>query len=175
MVWAQRRKNRVDRHREHLLAESRAQLEIELSSFSARGASPVTCDAELDSPASLVAQDFPDAPVVQGARGQDSPVVHDAHDRKRRRHVTVQDYPWKFVSPQLLDRNGREILYPVEDDRDRWWARKMECAINHHRDLAERDMDGLQAHSLEIVRRVQQKMAKEKCCFCLGRNEYNNM
>jgi hypothetical protein len=87
----------------------------------------------------------------------------------------VQDYPWKFVSPQLLNRNGREILYPVEDDRDRWWASKMECVIKHHRDLGERDMDGLQAYSLEIVRRVQQKMAKEKCFFCLGRNEFNNM
>jgi hypothetical protein len=76
---------------------------------------------------------------------------------------------------EILNRNGREILYPVEDDRDRWWASKMECVINHHRDLAERDMDGLQAYSLEIVRRVQQKMAKEKCCFCLGRNQFNNM
>jgi len=179
MGWAQRRKNRVDLHREHLLEESRALLvlEMKLSSFSARGASPVSCDAELDSPASLADQDrdFPDAPVVQEACGQDSPVVRDAHDRKRRRHVAVQDYPWKFVSPQLLDRNGREILYPVEDDRDRWWARKMECAINHHRDLGERDLDGLQAYSLEIVKRVQQKMAKEKCCFCLARNEHNNM
>jgi hypothetical protein len=172
MGWAQRRKNRVDRHREHLLAESQALLETELSSFSARGASPVTSDAELDSPASLAAQDFPD---VQDACGQDSPVVQVAHDRKRRRDVTVQDYPWKFVSPQLLDRNGREILYPVEDDRDRWWARKMECAINYHRDVGERDLDGLQAYSLEIVKRVQQKMAKEKCCFCLARNEHNNM
>jgi len=181
MGWAQRRKNRVDLHREHLLAESRALLEMELSSFqvSARGASPVSCDAELDSPASLAVQDqdFPDAPDVQEACGQDSPVVpsRDAHDLKRRRHVAVQDYPQKFVSPQLLDRNGREILYPVEDGRDRWWARKMECAINHHRDLGERDLDGLQAYSLEIVKRVQQKMAKEKCCFCLARNEHNNM
>ena len=180
MGWAQRRKIRVDLHREHLLAESREQLEIELSSesFSARGASPVSCDAELDSPASLVVQDqdFPDSPVVQEACGQeDSPVVRDAHDLKRRRHVAVQDYPWKFVSPQLLDRNGREILYPVEDDRDRCWARKMECAINHHRNLGECDLDGLQAYSLEIVRRVQQKMAKEKCYFCLARNEFANL
>ena len=179
MGWAQRRKNRVDLHREHLLEESRTLLvlEIKLSSFSARGASPVSCDAGLDSPASLADQDqdFPDAPVVQEACGQDSPVVRDAHDRKRRRHVAVQDYPWKFVSPQLLDRNGWEILYPVEDDRDRWSARKMECAINHHRDLGERDLDGLQAYSLEIVKRVQQKMAKEKCCFCLAWNQHNNM
>ena len=70
MGWAQRRKNRVDRHREHLLAECRAHLEFELSSFSARGASPITCDAELDSPASLAAQDFPD---VQDACDQDTP------------------------------------------------------------------------------------------------------
>jgi hypothetical protein len=47
--------------------------------------------------------------------------------------------------------------------------------INHHRDLAERDMDGLPAYSLEIVRRVQQKMAKEKCYFCLARNEFPNV
>ena len=111
------------------------------------------------------------------ACGQDSPVVpsRDAHDLKRRRHVAVQDYPRRFVSPQLLDRNGREILYPVEDGRDRWWARKMECAINHHRDLGERDLDGLQAYSLEIVRRVQQKMAKEKCHFCHARNVFDNL
>jgi hypothetical protein len=88
MGWAPRRKNRVDLHREHLLAESRALLEMELPSFSARGASPVSCDAELDSPASLAAQDFPD---VLDACDQDPPVVQVAHDRKRRRHVTVQD------------------------------------------------------------------------------------
>ncbi len=51
----------------------------------------------------------------------------------------------------------------------------MECVIKHHRDLAERDMGGLQAYSLEIVRRVQKKMAKEKCSFCFGWNEFNNM
>ena len=166
MGWAQHRKNRVDRHREHLLEETKQQLEIELPSDAARGASAVTSDAEQDSPGSLAVQDAPDSPVAQVACG---------HGRKRRRHVTEQDYPWKFVSPQLLDRNGREILYPVEDDQDRWWARKMECAINHHRDLAERDLDGLQAYSSDIVRRVQQKMAKEKCRFCLARNEYNLM
>ena len=175
MGWAQRRKDRVDRHREHLLAETQRQLEMELSSSSAHGASPVTSDAELDSPP---VQDTPDSPVEQDSGGRDAPdsrVVQDAYVHKRQRHVTVQDYPRKFVSPQLLDSNGREIWYPVEDDRDRWWAGKMECAINHHRDLAERDMDGLQAYSLEIVKRVQQKMAKEKCCFCRARNEFHNM
>jgi hypothetical protein len=175
MRWAQRRKNRVDQHRK--LGECREQLKIrDLSSFCARGASPITCDAELDSPASLAAQDSPDVWDDSGQDTPDPPVDQDAHDRKpRRRHVTVQDYPWKFVSPQLLNRNGREILYPVEDDKDRWWASKMECVIKHHRDLAERDMDGLQAYSLEIVRRVQKKMAKDKCSFCLGWNMFNNM
>ncbi len=52
---------------------------------------------------------------------------------------------------------------------------RAKCAINHHRDLAERDLDGLQAYCLEIVRRVQQKMAKEKCCFCLARNQYPDL
>ncbi len=56
---------------------------------------------------------------------------------------------------------------------------QFECAINRHRDLAERDLDCLQSYALDIVKRVQQKMAKEmakdKCCFCRARNEYNNM
>ncbi len=100
MGRAQRRNNRVIRHREHLLAATKQQLEKELSSCSARGASPVTVpggdalsNAEQDSPASLVGQDTPDSPLDQDACG---------HGRKRRRHVTVQDYPWKFVLPQIL-------------------------------------------------------------------------
>ncbi len=66
MGWAQRKKNRVDLHREHLLAETQRQLEIEMPSGSSavRGASPVTSDAEHDSPASLAVQDPPDSPVV---------------------------------------------------------------------------------------------------------------
>ncbi len=72
----------------------------------------------------------------------------------------MQDYQWKFVSQQLLDYNGTEIMYPVEDDRDRWWARRLEDTVNHHRDLAERDLDCLQAYSLDVVLRVQQKMER---------------
>jgi hypothetical protein len=78
--------------------------------------------------------------------------------RRRPRHPSQVS-----ILIQLLDGKGREILYPVEDDRDRWWARKLEGAVNHHRDLAERDLDGLQSFSLDVVRRVQQKMEKEKC------------
>jgi hypothetical protein len=86
----------------------------------------------------------------------------------------MQEYQWTFFSPQLLDRNGQEIFYPVENDRDWLWARKMEWAIDHHRDLAERDYDGLHAYSLDLVRKVQQKLEMEKCCFCSARNEHNN-
>ncbi len=78
------------------------------------------------------------------------PVICNAHNGKKRLLVMVQDYQWKFVSPQLLDHKGREIMYPVEDDRDQWWARRSEDTVNHHRDLAERDLDGLQAYSLDV-------------------------
>ena len=171
MGRAQRRNNRVIRHREHLLAAIKQQLENELS-CPARGASPVTVPggdalSELDNPASLEGQDTPDSPVDQDACG---------HGRKRRRHVSVQDYPWKFVSPQLLDCNGQEIFFRVEDDRDRWWAQKMEWAINQHRNLAEHDLDRLQAFTNDLVRRAQLQMrkknGKEKCCFCLARQEH---
>ena len=88
----------------------------------------------------------------------------------------MQDYPWKFVSPQLLDFNGQEIFFRVEDDRDRWWAQKMEWAIDQHRDQAEHDLDRLQAFSNDLVLRVQLQMrkknGKEKCCFCLARQEH---
>ena len=71
MGWAQRRKDRVDRHREHLLAETQRQLEMELSSSSAHGASPVTSDAELDS---TPVQDTPDSPVEQDSGGRDAQI-----------------------------------------------------------------------------------------------------
>ena len=29
----------------------------------------------------------------------------------------VVDYPWDWVSPQLLNRKGEEIFYPVVDDQ----------------------------------------------------------
>ncbi len=61
----------------------------------------------------------------------------------------------------------------LEDDRDWWRARKLEGSVNHHRDLAERDLHGLQAFSLDVVRRVQQKKEKEKCRFCLARKEHD--
>jgi hypothetical protein len=76
MGWAQRSKNRVGRHSEHLLAATQQQLKNELSLCAASGASPVTVqggyalsDAEQDSPESLVVQDTPDLPVAHDACG----------------------------------------------------------------------------------------------------------
>jgi hypothetical protein len=43
------------------------------------------------------------------------PAAACGHGRKKCRLVTVEEYPWKFVSPQLLDGKGQEILYPVEE------------------------------------------------------------
>ena len=163
----QRRNDRAGKHRADLLAATQLLLEKELNSDPARGASPVLGDdanAEQDIPVNLDVHDSPESAAGHGACGLGS---------KKRRLVSVEDYPWQFVSPQLLDSNGQEILYPVEDDRDRWWARKLDSAVDHHRDLAERDLDGLQAFSLDLVRRVKQSMAKEKfCCFCLARKEH---
>ena len=46
------------------------------------------------------------------------------------------DYPWNWVSPQLLNRKGEEIYYPVVTDTDLSWARRLEWVIEHHRDIA---------------------------------------
>ena len=35
-------------------------------------------------------------------------------------------YPWGSVSSLLMNSKGEEIVYPVEDDRDRIWARRLE-------------------------------------------------
>ncbi len=161
--WTQRRNDRAGKHRADLLAATQLLLEKELNSDLASGASPVLGDdanAEQDIPVNLYVHDSPESGAGHGACGLGS---------KKRRLVSVEDYPWQFVSPQLLDSNGQEILFPVEDDR----ARKLDRAVDHHRYLAERDLDCLQAFSLDLVRRVKQSMAKEKfCCFCLARKEH---
>ncbi len=101
----------MDKHRANSLAATHQQLEKELSSCAARGASPIVgddavaepepeqdslwCSVDLETPESLAA-----------------PVVYDACrlGGKKRWLVMVQDYLWKFVSPQLLDYKGTEIM-----------------------------------------------------------------
>ena len=62
-------------------------------------------------------------------------------------------YPWKFVSAQLKNAKGDEIFYPVNDNRDREWARRLEWAIEKHRDIAEDDLDRLQTDYEKVLRR----------------------
>jgi hypothetical protein len=68
-------------------------------------------------------------------------------------------YPWSFVSAQLTHAKGNEIFYFVIDDRDRQWARRLEWAIKQHSDLAEDDLDELQAEYEDVIR--QSKEAHE--------------
>ena len=56
---------------------------------------------------------------------------------------------WQWVSPQLLlvNSKGEEIFYPIVDDTDRSWVRRLESvdwAIGCHRNLAEADFNALQ-------------------------------
>lgn len=85
-----------------------------------------------------------------------SPPSHSTrHCRKRPMH-----YPWQWVSPQLLNSKGEQIFYPVVDDIDRSWARRLEWAINSHRDLAEADLNALQAEFERVLRTSREAVGR---------------
>ncbi len=72
-------------------------------------------------------------------------------------HSSVQGqqtvhYPWKFVSAQLKNSKNEEIFFPVNDDKDQNWARRLEWAADEHRDLADADMDRLQTDFKQVLR-----------------------
>ena len=69
-------------------------------------------------------------------------------------------YPGKFVSAQLTNAKGVEIVFPVKDNRDREWARRLEWAINKHRDIGEEDLDQLTKDYADVLR--QSKEAHER-------------
>ena len=69
-------------------------------------------------------------------------------------------YPWAFVSSQVMNSMGEEILYRVNDDSDRKWARRLEWVVKQHLDRAEVELDQLQ-HDFEAVLR-QCKDARER-------------
>ncbi len=96
------KKERADKHRANLLAATQQLFEKleELSSCPARGTTPVQGDdvsAEQDSQGCLISQDTPESHAVHHACG---------HGSKKRWLVTVEEYPWRFVSPQLLNGKG---------------------------------------------------------------------
>jgi hypothetical protein len=106
---------------------------VALASDRGRGASPAAGDAT--PPGELSVHKPSSSPPSQSTQ----------HSRKRH-------YPWQFVSPQLLNSKGDQIFYPVADDTDRAWAQKLEWAIDCHRDLAEADLNALQAEFERVLR-----------------------
>ncbi len=118
-----------------LLTAKRPELEEALASGAGRGASPANEaraveDSKEDASATL-------EPIQQCIHGVKRPV----------------DYHWDWVSPQLLNRKGEEIYYPVVDDNELSWARRLEWAINYHWDLAQSDLNGVQAECELVLRR----------------------
>ena len=65
-------------------------------------------------------------------------------------------FPWKFVSSQLKNSKSEEILFPVNDEQDCRWARRLEWVIKEHLDRAEDDLDKLQADYEAVLRRSQE-------------------
>ena len=118
-----------------MLAAARPLLEVALASDRGRAASPVAGGAT--PPGELAAHEPSECP------------PSTLLSRKRPRPI---HFPWQFVSPQLLDSKGEQIFYPVVDDTDRSWARRLEWAIDCHRDLAEADLNGLQAEFERVLR-----------------------
>ena len=99
-------------HRAKLLAAARPELEQALASGAGRGSSPANEalaveDSEEGASATVTLLPLSPFSIAPESRGQ-RPV----------------DYPWDWVSPQLLNSKGEEIYYPVVDDNDRSWARR---------------------------------------------------
>jgi hypothetical protein len=69
-------------------------------------------------------------------------------------------YPLGSVSSLLMNSKGEEIIYRVEEDRDRIWARRLEWVVDQHLDRAEDEQNQLQ-HDFEAVLR-QCKQARER-------------
>ncbi len=56
----------------------------------------------------------------EGASATLEPIQHCTHGFMR-----PVDYPWDWGSPQLFNRKGEEIYYPVVDDNDLSWVRRL--------------------------------------------------
>ncbi len=66
---------------------------------------------------------------------------------------------WKtkgtMLSSQLMHSKGEEIFYRVKDDRDRKWAKLLECVVKQHLDRAEDEMDQLQGDFVALLRQCK--------------------
>lgn len=64
--------------------------------------------------------------------------------------------PWRFVSSQLMDSKGQDILYQVNSDNERKWARRLEWAVDQHLDRAEDDLEELHADFNDVLRQSKE-------------------
>lgn len=65
-------------------------------------------------------------------------------------------YPWGTVSSLLMTSKGEEIIYQVEDDRDRIWARRLEWVVDEHLDRAEDEQKQLQRDFETVLRQSKE-------------------
>jgi len=75
------------------------------------------------------------------------------------RTVMCKPFAWKVLGIlPVLNKNSKneEIVFPVNDDRDRRWARRLEWAIEEHLDRAKADMDQLQTDFEQVLRRSKE-------------------
>jgi hypothetical protein len=93
--------------------------------------------------------------VRQAENGQREQDIEDEPVPLRRFH-----FPWRFVSTQLSNANG-EIFYPVDDNRDRQWARRLEWVVEQHRDIAEDDLDAMETEMRQSKEGIFRKNDQE--------------
>jgi ElaB/YqjD/DUF883 family membrane-anchored ribosome-binding protein len=55
-----------------------------------------------------------------------------------------------------MDSKGKEILYRVDSDTDRKWARRLEWVVDKHRDGAEDDLEELHADFNDVLRQSKE-------------------
>ena len=88
---------------------------------------------------------------AQGSEHVEAEPLPPADREKRLQRRVAANFPWKFACTQLKNSHG-EIFYPVRDDRDRLWARRLEWVVENHLDIAEAEQAQLQADFEEVLR-----------------------
>ena len=118
----------------------------------ARSSSPIPARASSSASESPEAEGgAPPSPLPAEDEEEGSPEPPSAGGRKRTRSRWQVHFPWRFVSPQALNASGDQIVYRVDDDRDRKWAWRLERAVDHHSAVRERDLDKLSdMHATEV-------------------------
>ncbi len=60
-----------------------------------------------------------------------------------------------------MNSKGEEIVYPVEDDQDRIWARRLEWVVDQHLDRAEDEQNQLQRDFEAVLRQYKQALERK--------------